>query len=144
MRTHSLLRRLSLVPVLALLGACVSVEATRLGEPARYPAVAQDEVRVYRSESEIPQPFERVAVLWLEGDSELTSRRQMVDAARKKAGRMGANAIVLGEFKEPSTLERVAGAILDVQTEWETQVLAVRIHHEPAAAAADSAEAARR
>ena len=143
MRAHPALRRLSLVPVLALVGACVSVQSTPIGAPGQHAPVPQSQVLVFRTEAEIAQPFERVALLRLEGDSEFTDWEGMVEAARKRAGKLGANAIVLGEFKKPSTLERVAGAIFNVQTEWETQVLAVRIAASQPAAA-DSAQAARR
>ncbi len=126
------MRRTILLAALLLplsLGACVSVEATRLGHAA-YSPVPESEVVVYQRESDVRGAFEKVAVVYVEGNTDFSSRERMVDAARKKAARLGANAIVLSSFQEPSTLERVAAHVLDVQTNRRTEILAIRVAHE--------------
>ncbi|HET6232393.1 MAG TPA: hypothetical protein VFE05_20125 [Longimicrobiaceae bacterium] len=131
---------LSALSAAVLLSACVSVHAERLGNPATYPVVAKDQVRVYRTEADIRQPYDPIAVIWLRGETMTTNERSLVEAAKKKAGWLGANAIVLGRIEEPSTAAKIAGALLNVPTQRRTQILAVRIHT-PAEARADSAAA---
>ena len=135
-----MLRRLVLPSLLAavLLGGCVSVQATRIGTPVQYPAVPREHVLVYRTEDEVTLPFERIALLFVEGDADVTNERQMIDAARKKAGRLGANAVVLGEFRDPRMSTRIVGAIFNVPVQRRTQLLAIRLRTE-GTAPADSA-----
>lgn len=122
--------KLLVVPLLAFAGACVNVRAMPLGPAKGYAPVPREQVLVYRSEDEVPHPFEQIAVLYAEGDTDVTDERQMIDAARKKAGQLGANAIVLGEFREPRFSTRVAAAVLDLPTSRKAQFLAVRVNTE--------------
>jgi hypothetical protein len=110
------------------LGACVSTHAEWLGTPPAHPErVATDQVRVFQKESDLPQPYEKLALIWVKGESTTTSNRSLVQAARRKAGFLGANAVVLGEFHEPSTTARIIAGVLDVPLSHRTEVLAVRI-----------------
>lgn len=125
------------LPALLVLGGCVSVQATRIGTPTQYAPVPKEHVLVYRSEAEVDRPFERVALLWVEGNADAVNQREMVDAARKKAGRLGANAVVLGEFQDPKLGTRILGHVLDIPVERRAQLLAIRV-----AADADATTAA--
>lgn len=127
MKRH--VKLLALLPLLALAAACVNVRATPLGpQAAQYPAVHQDSVAVYLDEADIPGGFEKLAVLFADGEATWTNERQMVNAARKRAGRIGANAIVIGEFKEPSSLAQVASVVFDAPVSRRARFLAVRVH----------------
>ncbi|MEQ1854948.1 MAG: hypothetical protein ABL963_00675, partial [Longimicrobiales bacterium] len=58
----------------------------------------------------------------------------MIDKLREEAGKLGANAIILGDIEEPGTGTRIAAAILDFETERETQALAIYVpSRDPAA-----------
>lgn len=133
-----MIRKLLLLalPTLLFLGGCINVHATRIGTPTQYAPVPKEHVLVYRSEAEVDRPFERIAMLWVEGDADITNQREMVDAARKKAGRLGANAVVLGEFQDPKLGTRILGHVLDIPIERGAQLLAIRV-----AAAAESTAA---
>lgn len=133
-----MLRKLLLlaIPALLFLGGCVNVHATRIGNPVQYPPVPREQVTVYRTEDEVDRPYDRIAVLFVEGDADVTDERDMIDAARKKAGRLGANAVVLGEFQDPRMSTRIAGAILNIPVQRRTQLLAIRFRE---GAPADSA-----
>ena len=115
------------LPLLLLASACVSVSASRLGAGTPYPEVPKGRVLVYDTEADVPGEFEKVALLYVSGDANTISHRQMIEAARKKAGRLGANAIVLGEFEDPKFTTRVASVIFNVPVERRTQMLAIRV-----------------
>lgn len=119
-------RFLAIPAALMMMSACVSVSASRLGAGTVYPEVEKGQVLVYQTESDVPGDYEKVALLYVSGDANSVSQRQMIEAARKKAGRLGANAIVLAEFEDPKFATRVASVIFDVPIERRTQMLAIR------------------
>ncbi|HEU0051946.1 MAG TPA: hypothetical protein VFQ39_02170, partial [Longimicrobium sp.] len=61
------------VPLLAMAAACVNIQATRLGPGRAYPPVPKEEVQVFEDEGDVPGSFEKVAVLYADGDADLTS-----------------------------------------------------------------------
>ena len=92
-----------------MLAGCISVSESVLVRGL--PPVPMEDVTVYFVGEEIP-PHTRVAVLSGEGNNEFTSRGAMLDKLRKRAGMLGANAIILGENEEPSGGEILATAAL--------------------------------
>lgn len=120
-------RFLALPIALMMMSACVSVSASRLGAGTVYPPVEKGQVLVYQTEDDVPGEYEKVALLYVSGDANSVSHRQMIESARKKAGRLGANAIVLAEFEDPKFSTRVASVIFDVPIERRTQMLAIRV-----------------
>jgi hypothetical protein len=120
---------LALAAALLALGGCVSTHAEWLGTPpaVQPQRIPQAQVRVFQREEDVPQGYEKVAVIWVEGESSSVSNRRLVDAARRKAGFLGANAIVLGRFHEPSTGARILAGVLDVPLQRKTEILAVRV-----------------
>src|ERR1044072_5363512 len=119
-------RFLAIPAALMMMGACVSVSASRLGAGTVYPEVARGQVRVYQTEADVPGDYEKVALLHVSGDANSVSQRQMIEAARQTHGSLGANAIVLTEFEGPRFATRVASVIFDVPIERRTQMLAIR------------------
>jgi hypothetical protein len=114
------------LPLLAL-AACVNVRAARLGPQNAYEPVPFEQVRVYQLETDVHEQYEKLAILYAEGDADLNNNRQLIDAARKKAGRLGANAIVLSDLREPKFSTRVASVILDVPIQRRAEFLAIRV-----------------
>lgn len=94
------------------LGACVSANATLLGPRQSRAPVPEDEVRVFLAEDSIPSTCERFALINTSGDADMTDESQMIRAARRRAGRIGANAIQLRSTREPGTGTRIASAII--------------------------------
>ena len=117
------------LPLLAL-AACVNVRAARLGPTNAYEPVPFESVRVYHEETDVPGQYEKIAILYAEGDADLNNNRQLIDAARKKAGRLGANAIILSDIREPKFSTRVAAVIFEVPIERRAEFLAIRIDEE--------------
>jgi hypothetical protein len=94
------------------LGACVSANATLLGPPQNRAPVPEQQVRVFLADDSLPAWCERFALINTSGDADMTDESQMVRAARRRAGRIGANAIQLRSTREPGTGARIASAII--------------------------------
>jgi hypothetical protein len=123
-------KRMQSVGILALmlsLSACISTNAVRLGQPGQFPEVHQDSVRVFLTEADVKEDFDKVALINAEGNYTYATDEKMINAMRKKAGKLGANAIILGEFKDPSTVEKIADAVIGVGGEKKAKVLAIRL-----------------
>lgn len=121
------MRTLLLGLVVVALSACVTTNSVPLGAGTVYPAVPPEQVQVFLTEADVPGEFEKVALINARGETSWTDEEKMVKAMQKEAGKLGANAIILGEFKEPSAGVKVAAAVLGTGTERKGQVLAIRI-----------------
>ena len=93
------------------LAGCISTQATML-DPEPRGEVAPESVRVYRTPESIGCEYAEVALIHAQGDSFNTNENQMIKAAKKKAGAVGANGVVLSTIDEPSTGEKIAGALI--------------------------------
>ncbi len=109
------------------LSACISTNAVRLGSPGQFPPVHQDSVKVFLTEADVKGEFDKVALINAEGNYTYATDEKMINAMKKKAGKLGANAIILGEFKDPSTVEKIADAVIGVGGEKKAKVLAIRL-----------------
>jgi len=99
-----------------LLTSCVTTQAVRLGAPTgqRYDFVPWHQVAVYRTADQVPGKYEEVALLTATGESGWTSESDMWKSMQKKAGKLGANAIILDAMSEPSAGAKIAAAVLGV------------------------------
>ena len=101
----------SSVLALGLVMACVSTQAVRLGTTAARQPVSPDKVAIYRTAELVPGRYEEIALLSSSGDQSFTSEGQMYDSMRKKAGQMGANAVVLQQVKDASTAAQIGASL---------------------------------
>lgn len=111
-----MMKKLIVFVVLVFLAAaaCVSTKAVNLGTPtvtARAPVPWQS-VAVYRTADQVPGKYQEVALLVSTGDSMWSSESGMWKSMKKKAGKLGANAIILDSMSEPSAGAKVAAAVL--------------------------------
>lgn len=122
------IRRVAIVIALMVMNtACVQTNAVRLGpSPARTP-VAAAAVAIYRTAEQVPGPYEEVALLNSTGNSSWTDEAKMIESMRKKAGQLGANAVILNAIQEPSAGAKVAGAFLGTPVERKGQSVAIFI-----------------
>lgn len=111
-----------LVPIAA---ACVRTNAALLGGVSPRPAISPDSVALYRVAAQVPFEYEEIALLNAAGDATWTDERMMFDSMRKKAARMGANAVILAAVSEPSAGAKVAGAVLGTGTARKGQAIAI-------------------
>jgi hypothetical protein len=122
--------RLRPLPLFTLLGlslaACISVNKSILAPNPTGRTFETQAVYVYLEGDSVPE-HTRLAILNASGDTDVTDESDMIDKLREEAGKLGANAIILGDIEEPGTGTRIAAAILDFQTERETQALAIYV-----------------
>lgn len=101
--------------LLSLLGVgCVSTQALRLGNTPTLPAVPKEKIVVYRSADQVPGKYVEMALLTSTGSANYTTEGGMFESMKKKAGEIGANAIILDATSEPSAGAKVAAAFLGV------------------------------
>jgi S1-C subfamily serine protease len=119
MQTSSLLR-LALLGL--LLSGCMSANTIMIGTSQPRAAVPPDSVRVFMAEADVPGEFEQIAVIEIKADPTYVNQTRMLEEAKRRAGSVGANAVILGEFKD-----RSLAATLLIGAERKVQVLAVRL-----------------
>ncbi len=115
----------ALVASMIFLTSCVAVNVTRLGTGPSRPRIPADQVAVYRTADQVPDRYEEVALLNGRGDSMWSSESAMFRRMKKKAGRLGANAIILDALSEPSAAAKIAGAVLGVGVERKGRAIAI-------------------
>jgi hypothetical protein len=94
--------------------ACVSTSAVRLGVTVARPTVAWQNVAVYRTAEDVPGKYAEVAILASTGGALMTSEGQMWKSMQQKAGKLGANALILDAMSEPKAAAKIAAAFLGV------------------------------
>lgn len=103
----------SLVLFIILLSACVSTKAVKLGTAtAIRPPVPWSKVAVFRSADQIPGKYEEVGLLMATGDTMWTSEAGLWKSLQRKAGKMGANGVILDALSEPKAGTKVLAAAL--------------------------------
>ncbi len=112
------------VGAVVLLAACVSVNKSILDRSLIGTPVPKGEVYVYLPGDTVPE-HRRIAILNAKGDVDVTDEGQMIDKLREEAGKLGANAIILGDTEEPSTGAKVAKAFLGTSADRRTQAIAI-------------------
>lgn len=113
--------------LLLVASGCISTNSVQLGTPAQYAAVKPEEVQVFLKEADVKGDFDKVAIVNAEGNYNYANDERMINAMKKKAAKLGANAIILGEFRDPSTVEKIADAVIGVGGEKTARVLAIRL-----------------
>ena len=115
---------LVLLAITVSLAACVTVNKTILDPSFMDAPVPKETVHIYLPGDDLPE-HTRVALLHAEGDVDITDEAEMIDALREEAGKLGANAIVLGEIRDPGTGERIAAVIFETTAERRGQAIAI-------------------
>ncbi len=105
---------------------CVRVNRSILAPNPTGRTFPLEAVTVYFESDSIPQ-HTRLAILNARGDADVTDEADMIDELREEAGKLGANAIILGDLEEPGTGARIAGAVFGTSTDRETQAIAIYV-----------------
>ena len=113
------------IAIAILLSSCVSASVTELNPSKQYSTVLPEEVQVFLSEEDIKCDYEKVALINTKAGYNLKDEKS-VKKARKKAGEVGANGIVLGGFDEPGAGKKVANAIFGTGANTKGEMVAIR------------------
>ncbi|MDX1672191.1 MAG: hypothetical protein R3211_07600 [Balneolaceae bacterium] len=108
------------------LTSCVSSSVTQLDRNQKYPAVHPDSVQVFLTAGDVPCRYEKVALIKTKADHNIKEDKS-VKKARKDAGKIGANAIILERMKDPTTGAKVANVILGTGANTKGEMLAIYI-----------------
>ena len=101
---HLLTRTRLYGALLLALAACQQVTVTPIGPaPARSP-VLTDSVRVFYSLDAVPFRYDEVALLSMDADWLVKDREDIYLKIREKAGEIGANAVIVAPFEEPTVV----------------------------------------
>jgi hypothetical protein len=117
---------LSLIAAI-LLAACTTTSAVLLGGSGTYPELNPAEVRVFLRERDVPAEYERIALVTAKSDAGWTDETDLIRAMRKRAAKLGANAIIIGDISDPTTLERVAEVLTDYEPQRRGRAVAIRL-----------------
>jgi hypothetical protein len=116
----------------SLAGGCVSARTTLLSSET-YPAVPEEDVRVFLARDLMPASCERIAMIRMSADSDLTTENQMIRRARQRAGQIGANAILIDYIRNPSTGTQIAAVLFGTPDDRKGRVAAFHCSGEQAA-----------
>lgn len=119
-----------LVLLIAFTVSCVATTAVQLGDQTKLTPVAWQKVAVYRTADQVPGQYREVAFLSSKGSTMFTSEGGMWKSMQKKAGKMGANAIILDAMSEPTTGAKIAGAFLGVGVNRRGKAIAIYVFSE--------------
>lgn len=101
---HLLTRTRLYGALLLALAACQQVTVTPISPaPARSP-VLTDSVRVFYSLDAVPFRYDEVALLSMDADWLVKDREDIYLKIREKAGEIGANAVIVAPFEEPTVV----------------------------------------
>lgn len=121
--------RLAFVVFCAALGmaACTSTGAVMLGGTGTYPELSPTQVRVFLHEEDVDADYERIALVTARSDAAWADEADLVRAMRRRAAKLGANAIILGEIRDPTTVERIAEVLTDYNPQRRGRAVAIRL-----------------
>ena len=109
----------------------VTTRATRLGLGANHPPVPAEQVTVYSATDQIPGRYEDVAVLVASVEHRPETETEMLSSMRRKAGELGANAILVHAL-DGRTRGEVARALAGVNTVRKGTAIALYVYPAPA------------
>jgi len=92
--------------------SCITTEAVKIGTAPERPPVPPEKVVVYRTADQVPGKYEEIALIISSGEVGWSSLNQMIESMKKKAGKLGANAIILDAMSEPSAEAKIVSIYL--------------------------------
>jgi len=109
------------------LSACgVRTHTTDISPSMSRAATCDEAVDTYTSRLQVPHDYYELAWISAEGNSVYASDGKITSQLRKKAAEVGANAIIVNDFKESGATTKVIGAVLGANSaDTKTSALAV-------------------
>ena len=101
-----------ILSALTMLGCGVRTQTTDVSPGLSRAATCDEAVDVYTSRAQVPSDYYELAWISAEGNSVYTSDGKITAQVKKKAADVGANAIIVNDFKESGATAKVVGAAL--------------------------------
>jgi hypothetical protein len=95
-------------------------------------------VRVFRVQSLVPGDCTPYALIHAAGDAYMTNDEGMLAAARRQAGKIGANAVLMTEVRDPALSTRIIAILQRESVDRRGQLLAYRCGEDAAPPATGS------
>lgn len=110
--------------------ACMSTKAVQLGDQISRPIIPWQQVKVYRTAEQVPGKYDEIGLLMTTASTIWTSEKGMWNSMKKKAAKLGANAIILDAISEPSAGAKIAGALFGIGINRKGKAVAIFVHAE--------------
>lgn len=111
--------------VSVMAAGCVSTNAAKLTNE-KFAPVKPEQVQVFMTEQDIKQPFQKIAILEAKGSYNI-DKAAFIKALQKRAGKLGANGVILGNYTEATTGAKVSNAILWTSANDKREAIAIRL-----------------
>lgn len=98
--------------LLFALSACQQVKVTPIAPTPARPAVLTDSVRLFYSPGAVPFRYDQIALLSMNVDWMAEDKEDIYLALRRKAGELGANAVIVAPIEEPTPGEKLASVLI--------------------------------
>lgn len=113
--------------VAVVLVACVTTNAAVLDSSLGLQAICPDGVRMFTDSIKVGQPYQEIALLDSKGDDDITSESGMIKSQKKKAAKLGANGVILGQIQGASTGAKVWKSLLGTSANRKGRATAIYI-----------------
>jgi hypothetical protein len=123
-------RLIAVLAAACVLTACVSTKATMLASverPTPEQMLQPEQIVIFRSADQVGKPYKEIAILSSTGDSTLTDMAAFYRSMQSQAAQLGANAVILGTTKEPSTGAEVASWIFGTPANRKSESYAILV-----------------
>ena len=110
--------------------ACMATKAVRLGDHVSRPIIQWQQITVYRTADQVPARYDEIGLLMTTASTIWTSEKGMWNSMKKKAAKLGANAIILDAISEPSAGAKIAGAIFGIGINRKGKAVAIYVYPE--------------
>jgi len=114
---------------LMLLSGCVTTNATLLNGSTMplSSTLEPEQIAIYRTAEQVGKSYKEVAILTSTGDSTLTDMAAFHRSMQERAAKVGANAVILGATREPSTGVELASLIFGLPANRKSEAIAISV-----------------
>lgn len=114
---------------LMLLSGCVTTNATLLNGSTMpiSSTLEPEQIAIYRTADQVGKSYKEVAILTSTGDSTLTDMAAFHRSMQERAAKVGANAVILGATREPSTGVELASLIFGLPANRKSEAIAISV-----------------
>jgi len=123
---YLIMKYLTVIITALMLSGCLTASVTQLSSK-NYPVLAPEDVTIYLSEEDIPNEFEKVAIIYTKGDHGWTNESQQYELARTKAAELGANGVLIVGITDPKTGAKVAQALIGTAANRKGEMIAIYV-----------------